>query len=145
MYAIKLNFTRPGAKLPVYTSAGSSQFAFSACLTQDAISIAPGARETLGTGMVVAIPSGWELNFSAAPGGLDTKPAKTILSHDRNEITISLVNATPNPIEIRHGDVIAMGEMTPADGSVSKPALHWAFHLVPSLPALDHKQVEVSA
>lgn len=99
-----------GAVAPAYAKPGDAGADLSA--TED-VSLAPGERRLVGTGVAVAIPQGYAglvhpRSGLAARHGLSIVNAPgTIDSGYRGEILVNLVNLGPEPVHLRAGDRIA--------------------------------------
>ena len=98
--------------LPQYMTEGSSGMDLCACLDQD-VKLQPGERKVIPTGLVVAIPEGFEGQVRprsglAAQHGIGILNAPGTIDADyRGEIRVILVNFGSEPFDIRHGDRIA--------------------------------------
>jgi dUTP pyrophosphatase len=103
-----------GLPLPAYQSAGAAGLDLVAALdTQHPLTLAPGARALVPTGLILELPAGYEaqvrprsglaLNYGIAvlnsPGTID--------SDYRGEVRIVLANLGHAPFEIRRGERIA--------------------------------------
>jgi dUTP pyrophosphatase len=104
-----------GARAPHYATEGSS--GFDLC-TAEAAEIAPGEIALVGTGLVVAVPSGWCLMVclrSSTPRrfGVMQPHAVGIIDEDYNgpadELRLQLLNFTSTPTAIPAGSRIAQG------------------------------------
>jgi dUTP pyrophosphatase len=102
----------PNAALPVYASSGAAGADIAAC-TAYGITIAPGEREKIPTGLVLEIPSGWEAQVRPRSGlafnhGITVLNAPgTIDSDYRGELMVLLVNLGKEPFTVKNGDRIA--------------------------------------
>jgi dUTP pyrophosphatase len=103
-----------GLPLPAYQSAGAAGLDLMAALdTQHPLTLAPGARALVPTGLILELPAGYEaqvrprsglaLNYGIAvlnsPGTID--------SDYRGEVRVVLANLGHAPFEIRRGERIA--------------------------------------
>jgi dUTP pyrophosphatase len=103
-----------GLPLPTYQSAGAAGLDLMAALdTQHPLTLAPGARALVPTGLILELPPGYEaqvrprsglaLNYGIAvlnsPGTID--------SDYRGEVRVVLANLGHAPFEIRRGERIA--------------------------------------
>lgn len=110
---MKLSVTRLDTELPLPVYARSGDAGLDLLASED-VTLAPGGRCAVGTGLAVAIPDGYAgfvhprsgralregLSVANAPGLID--------SGYRGEIKVILVNLDPgNDIEIRRGEKIA--------------------------------------
>jgi len=109
-----------GLPLPAYQSKGAAGLDLVAALdTQHPLTLAPGARALVPTGLVLELPAGYEaqvrprsglaLNYGIAvlnsPGTID--------SDYRGEVGVVLANLGHAPFEIRRGERIAQLVVTP--------------------------------
>jgi dUTP pyrophosphatase len=98
--------------LPQYMTKGSSGMDLFAFLKED-VTLQPGERKLIPTGISVAIPEGFEGQIRPRSGlairqgiGVVNGPG-TIDSDYRGEICVALINFDRAPFTIRHGDRIA--------------------------------------
>lgn len=104
------------AVLPAYETAGAAGMDVQAA---GAVTLAPGARAAVATGLSVAVPDGYELQVRARSGlalrqGLAVLNAPgTIDSDYRGEVKIILANLGAEPIEITPGMRIAQLVLAP--------------------------------
>jgi len=103
---------RSGAVLPGRMTAGASGFDLHACLDAPMV-CAPGRWMLVPTGLVMAIPEGYEGTVRPRSGlalrrglGVLNSPG-TIDSDYRGEVQVILINLGPEAAEIQHGDRIA--------------------------------------
>ncbi|MGQ9646675.1 MAG: dUTP diphosphatase [Thermodesulfobacteriota bacterium] len=104
--------------LPQYMTEGASGMDLFASLTEE-VTLAPGERKLIPTGISVAIPKGFEGQVRARSGlaiqkgiGIVNGPG-TIDSDYRGEIGVLLINFGEEPFTIRHGDRIAQMVISP--------------------------------
>ena len=95
-------------ELPVYASGGAAGADLRAA---EDVTLAPGARAAVATGVHVEIPPGhvglvWPRSGLAVRHGLDTL-AGVIDSDYRGEVRVVLVNHGPEPVTLARGDRIA--------------------------------------
>ena len=109
-----------GLVLPVYETSGSAGMDVRAAVAQDApISLAPGARALVPTGLSVAIPEGYEIQVRprsglAAKHGLTClNTPGTIDSDYRGEIKVILINLGAEPFTVLRGERIAQLVLAP--------------------------------
>ncbi len=107
----RLRSDRP-VPLPQYMTDGSSGMDLFACLEKE-VTLNPGNREMIPTGISVAIPEGFEGQVRARSGlaarngiGVINAPG-TIDADYRGEIRVLLINFSTVPFTIRSGDRIA--------------------------------------
>jgi dUTP pyrophosphatase len=98
--------------LPGYMSSGASGLDLPAAIEEELV-LAPGEIRLIPTGLVLAIPPGYEGQVRPRSGlalkhgiGLINSPG-TIDSDYRGEIGIALINLGPKPFTLRRGDRIA--------------------------------------
>lgn len=106
---------------PAYATPGS--VGFDLC-TAEAVDIAPGAIELVGTGLVVATPPGWSLLVclrSSTPRrfGVLQPHGIGVIDEDyrgpRDELRLQLLNFTPKPVHIPTSSRIAQGVFVRAE------------------------------
>ncbi len=113
---MKIYFKRlrkdPPASLPQYMTPGASGMDLFASLKKE-ITLEPGERKIIPTGIAVAIPEGFEGQIRPRSGlaiqngiGLVNGPG-TIDSDYRGEIGVLLINFGKEPYTVRHGERIA--------------------------------------
>jgi len=99
-------------ELPKYETAGAACMDIRAALT-DSITIKPGERKLVPTGICMAIPEGWEMQFrsrSSLPlkhGVMIMNSPGTVDSDYRGEIMGIMGNFGTEDFTIQHGDRIA--------------------------------------
>jgi len=105
-------------QMPRYMTEGSSGMDLFACLEAD-VTLEPGERRLVPTGISVAIPEGFEGQIRPRSGlavqkgiGIVNGPG-TIDADYRGEIGILLINLGKEAFEIRHGDRIAQMVISP--------------------------------
>ena len=108
--------------LPAYGSAEAAGLDLCAAIDQ-VMTLAPGGRALVPTGVAIALPKGYEGQVRPR-SGLALKHGITILnapgtvdSDYRGEIGVILVNLGSEPFEIRRGDRIAQLVIAPYRGS----------------------------
>jgi dUTP pyrophosphatase len=115
---VEVRRLRAGAVVPRYMSAGAAGMDLSAAVDAP-LSLAPGARAAIPTGLAVAIPEGYEGQIRPRSGralreGLSVPNAPGTIDADyRGELLVLLVNLGDAPIEIRAGDRIAQLVIAP--------------------------------
>ena len=113
----------PSLPLPVYATDGAAGMDVRANLgadvRADGVTIAPGERKLVGTGLVMEIPVGFEMQIRPRSGlalksgiTLANSPG-TIDSDDRGELGIILINLSDQPFHVAHGDRIAQMVFAP--------------------------------
>ncbi|GAB3464433.1 dUTP diphosphatase [Actinophytocola sediminis] len=113
MPSVEVLLTRldPGVPIPSYARPGD---AGADLVTTSDVTIAPGERVTVGTGIAVALPDG-HAGFVHPRSGLAARVGLSVIntpgtidSGYRGEIRICLINHDPRtPVELRRGDRIA--------------------------------------
>ena len=104
--------SRGGTELPAYGTPSAAGMDVRACLDAP-LTIAPGARALIPTGLRVQLPQGYELQVRPR-SGLALRSGITVLNTPgtvdadfRGEIGIVLINLSDTPFVINHGDRIA--------------------------------------
>jgi dUTP pyrophosphatase len=109
----------PAATTPQRMSADAAGLDLSACLPDGPLTLRPGERCLVATGLALAIPSGFEGQVRARSGlalrhGLAILNAPGTIDADyRGELKIILVNLGDLPVEIHHGERIAQLVLAP--------------------------------
>ncbi len=101
-----------GLSLPAYQTEHSAGLDLCACLEEPVV-IAAGHRQLIGTGLFMALPSGFEAQIRPR-SGLALKHGITLLNTPgtidadyRGEIKVLLINLGHEPFLVNHGDRIA--------------------------------------
>jgi len=109
-----------GLDLPAYETSGSAGMDVRAAVPEDApVTLAPGARAMVETGLSVAIPEGYEIQVRprsglAAKHGLTClNTPGTIDSDYRGEIKVILINLGAEAFVIKRGERIAQLVLAP--------------------------------
>ena len=102
--------------LPAYATAGAAGMDVVAA---EAVTLAPGGRHTVATGLAMAIPPGFEVQVRPRSGlalkhgvTVPNTPG-TIDSDYRGELKVILINHGAAPFEVRRGDRIAQLVLAP--------------------------------
>ncbi len=102
----------PRALLPRRMTVGASGHDLAACLDEEIV-LEPGERRAVPTGLILAIPLGYE-GVLRPRSGLALKQGVTLLnspgtidSDYRGEVKVILINLGQEPARIAHGDRIA--------------------------------------
>ena len=110
--AVRIMRVRPDAQLPRYMSDGAAGMDLAASLDSD-VTIPPGARALVGSGVAIALPRGFEAQVRPR-SGLAYKHGVTVLNAPgtvdedyRGEIKVLLVNHGAEPFVVRSGERIA--------------------------------------
>lgn len=111
-----------GAVVPEYKTAGAAGADVCACIPEK-ITIAPGKRALVGTGLFFEIPQGYEIQVRPR-SGLAFKNGVTVLntpgtidSDYRGELKVILINLGDEDFEINSGDRIAQIVVAPVTTS----------------------------
>ncbi len=98
--------------LPSYATSGAAGLDLVAAVSNDVV-VAPGERRTIATGLVVAVPPGFEGQVRARSGrarreGLALVNAPGTIDDDyRGEVMVLVINLGQEPITIRRGERFA--------------------------------------
>lgn len=121
--------------LPAYASAGAAGADLRAHLPSGAVTLAPGARTLVPTGLRIAIPQGFEVQLRPRSGlalkhgiTLPNTPG-TIDADYRGPLGVIVMNAGDAPFVIEHGMRIAQ--------MVLAPVITAAFEVVDGLDSTD--------
>ena len=105
-----------GLDLPRYATAGAAGMDV---LSAEDVTLAPGARHAVASGLGVAIPPGYEIQVRPRSGlalkhgiSVPNTPG-TIDSDYRGELKVILINHSSEPFEIHRGDRIAQLVLAP--------------------------------
>ena len=115
---LRLKLLRPEAVVPRYATAGAAGLDLSAALDAD-VTLPPGGRALVPTGLMLAIPAGFEGQVRPR-SGLAVQAGVTVLtapgtidSDYRGEVKVVLVNHGSEPWTIHTGDRIAQLVIAP--------------------------------
>ena len=122
MIAVRLQRLPHGADLPLpaYETAGSAGMDLLAAVPEDApVTLAPGARALVPTGLKIALPPGHEAQVRPR-SGLALKHGVTCLNSPgtidadyRGEVGVILINHGSDPFVVRRGERIAQMVVAP--------------------------------
>lgn len=105
-----------GLDLPVYATAGAAGMDV---LAAEDVTLAPGGRHAVATGLAMAIPAGYEIQVRPRSGlalkhgiSLPNTPG-TIDSDYRGELKVIMINLGQEPFVVRRGDRIAQLVLAP--------------------------------
>ncbi|MFT9446018.1 dUTP diphosphatase [Gluconobacter japonicus] len=107
-----------GLSLPSYATSGAAGFDFVAAISAP-VTIAPGGRALVPTGLCIALPSAYELQVRPRSGlalkhGITLPNSPGTIDEDyRGEIGIIVMNAGTEPFTIERGTRIAQGVLAP--------------------------------
>lgn len=105
-----------GLDLPAYATAGAAGMDV---VSAEDVTIAPGARHAVATGLALAIPAGYEVQVRPRSGlalkhGITVPNTPgTIDSDYRGELKVILINHGADAFEIRRGDRVAQLVLAP--------------------------------
>lgn len=105
-----------GLDLPAYATSGAAGMDV---VSAEDVTLAPGARHAVATGLAMAIPHGFEVQVRPRSGlalkhGITVPNTPgTIDSDYRGELKVILINHGADPFEIRRGDRIAQLVLAP--------------------------------
>lgn len=109
---LKVRRLRPGARLPEYMSLAAAGLDLAACLDED-VTLAPGERHLIPTGLAIELPAGCEGQIRPR-SGLALRHGVTVLNSPgtvdedyRGEVMVLLINHGHDPFTVRRGDRIA--------------------------------------
>ncbi|MBQ8311395.1 MAG: dUTP diphosphatase [Clostridia bacterium] len=119
---VKLKLTR-GMSAPEYATSGSAAVDLRAALESDEIvTLAPGARALIPTGLAISPESSGYVAIIAARSGLGIKKGISLSngigvidSDYRGEICVGLINHGDEPFEVRRGDRVAQMMFMPVE------------------------------
>ena len=119
---VKLKLTR-GMTAPEYATPGSAAVDLRAALEEDeVVTLAPGARALIPTGLAISPESSGYVAIIAARSGLGIKKGVSLSngigvidSDYRGEICVGLINHGEEPFEVRRGDRIAQMMFMPVE------------------------------
>ena len=111
---VKIKLTR-GMSAPEYATSGSAAVDLRAALEEDeVVTIAPGARALIPTGLSISPESSDVVAIIAGRSGLGVKKGVSLAngigvidSDYRGEVQVCLINRGEEPFEVRRGDRIA--------------------------------------
>jgi len=112
-----------GLGLPTYATAGAAGADLAAAVTADLV-VGPGERVAVPTGLVVALPDGYEGQVRPRSGlalrsGITVANAPgTVDSDYRGEVMVILVNLSDQAFTVRRGDRIAQLVCAPVTSAV---------------------------
>ncbi len=105
-----------GLDLPAYATTGAAGMDV---VSAEDVTLAPGARHAVATGLALAIPPGFEVQVRPRSGlalkhGITVPNTPgTIDSDYRGELKVILINLGSEPFEIRRGDRVAQLVLAP--------------------------------
>lgn len=121
---VKIFRESPDIPLPVYATAQSAGADLNA---REELTLAPGEIKSVGTGLHIQLPDGYEAQIRPRSGlalkkGISIPNAPgTVDSDYRGEVRVILVNLGAEPFEIRRGDRIAQMVIAPVTQALFRP------------------------
>ena len=116
---LKIKKLTENAVIPKYATKGSAGMDLYACIESD-ITLAPGERAVIPTGIAIALESADYVAYIFARSGLAVKSGITlpncvgvIDSDYRGEIKVGLINLSDKPYTVANGDRIAQLVISP--------------------------------
>jgi dUTP pyrophosphatase len=115
---VRFKRMRPGALVPKYMSAGAAGLDL-ASAADEAVTLPPGGRTAVPTGLAFEIPEGYEgqvrprSGLARKHGVTLTNTPGTIDSDYRGEVQVLLINLGDAPVVIQPGDRIAQLVIAP--------------------------------
>ena len=109
---VKIRRLRADAALPRYMTASAAGMDLAAAIDAP-LTLAPGRRARVGTGIAISLPAGYEAQVRPRSGWADREGVTllnspgTIDADYRGEIQVILVNHGETAVTVRHGDRIA--------------------------------------
>lgn len=126
---IRLPEADPTVPLPSYETPGAAGADIRANFPdRSAVTLSPGERRLIPTGLSVEIPPGFEMQIRPRSGaalkhglGLPNSPG-TIDSDYRGQLGVILINLGDQPVSIHHGDRIAQAIIAPVVRAIFEEA-----------------------
>ena len=116
---LQVKRTNPYSILPRYATAGAAGMDLSACLPEEPVTLEPGQRSLIPTGIAVALPA-LHVGLVFARSGLAVKQGialsngvGVIDSDYRGEVLVGLINLGNESVTIHHGERIAQLAVMP--------------------------------
>ena len=115
---VRIQRLREGAILPRYMSDGAAGMDLAASVDSE-VTIAPGERQLVGSGVAIALPRGYEAQVRPRSGlalrhGITVLNAPGTIDEDyRGEIKVLLINHGREPFVIKSGERIAQLVIAP--------------------------------
>ena len=113
METVNVKIRTESGRMPAYATEGAAGFDLPAWLPEGELTLGPGERTLVPTGIYLELPAGYEAQVRARSGlsvkhgiGL-TNGIGTIDSDYRGEVMVALINWGKEPFTIRDGDRIA--------------------------------------
>ena len=119
---VRVRLLREGARLPAYQTEHAAGMDLAACPADgQAITLSPGARALVPTGIAIALPVGWEAQVRPRSGlalrhGVTCLNAPGTIDADfRGEIGVLLINLGEQAFTVAPGERIAQLVVAPVD------------------------------
>ncbi len=115
---VRLQRLRPAAAVPEYMTAGAAGLDLRACIDGE-VTIVPGARALIPTGIAIELPVGWEAQVRPRSGlalrhGITMLNAPGTIDADyRGEVSVILINHGQEDFLLRSGDRVAQLVLAP--------------------------------
>jgi dUTP pyrophosphatase len=116
---VKVQRLRDGAQLPRYMTAHAAGLDLAALVDGPELTLPPGGRALLGTGLAIELPLGYEAQVRPR-SGLALRHGVTVLNSPgtidadyRGEVKVLLINHGEAPFVLRSGDRIAQLVVAP--------------------------------
>ncbi len=117
---VQMKKLRAGAKLPARATAGSAGADLCACLEGESLSLAPGQRAAVPTGLAMALPNAGHVALVFARSGLALRQGLAMAngvgvvdSDYRGELLVPMVNLSAETVTIQNGERIAQMLVVP--------------------------------
>lgn len=117
---LKIKFVREGAQMPARATAGAAAADLCALCPPEGVTLAPGARAVVPTGIAIELPSADYVALVFARSGLGIKKGITLSngvgvidSDYRGEIQVGLVNLSGESYTLHNGERVAQLAVMP--------------------------------
>jgi dUTP pyrophosphatase len=112
-----------GLPLPAYASSGAAGMDLIAAVSEPVV-VAPGGRALIPTGLMIALPTGFELQVRPRSGlalrhGIMLANTPGTIDEDyRGEVQVILLNTGGEPFTVRRGERIAQAVLAPVSKAI---------------------------
>jgi dUTP pyrophosphatase len=112
-----------GLPLPAYASSGAAGMDLIAAVSEPVV-VAPGGRALIPTGLMIALPAGFELQVRPRSGlalrhGIMLANTPGTIDEDyRGEVQVILLNTGGAPFTVRRGERIAQAVLAPVSKAI---------------------------
>jgi dUTP pyrophosphatase len=112
-----------GLPLPAYASSGAAGMDLIAAVSEPVV-VAPGGRALIPTGLMIALPTGFELQVRPRSGlalrhGIMLANTPGTIDEDyRGEVQVILLNTGGAPFTVRRGERIAQAVLAPVSKAI---------------------------